>query len=84
MHALLKHSHLQVDIFESGPEFSERGAAVGLSQNAQNALAEIGVGVQGAPDRAGAVKMHSSRLVIVRRINHKWLRMTLGAPPTRC
>ena len=63
--ALLKHAHLDVDIFESAPHFSERGAAVGLSQNAQKALAEIGPQLVEALDRAGAVQMNSSRLVVV-------------------
>jgi salicylate hydroxylase len=65
MNALLKHPHLDVDIFESAPEFSERGAAVGLAQNAQSALSEIGQSVAECLDKAGAVQMNSSRLVIV-------------------
>ena len=65
INALLKHEHLSVDIFESAPEFSERGAAVGLSQNAQRALLEIGQPVADCLDRAGAVQMNSSRLAIV-------------------
>jgi salicylate hydroxylase len=65
MNALRKHSNLQADIFESAPEFSERGAAVGLAQNAQNALAKTSDDMEAAVHRAGAVKMHSSRLVVV-------------------
>ncbi|KAF2734164.1 salicylate hydroxylase [Polyplosphaeria fusca] len=64
INALLKLPHLQVNIFESAPEFSERGAAVGLSINAQTALAEIGGDIVGAPDKAGAVQMLSSRLLV--------------------
>ncbi|KAM3075728.1 hypothetical protein ACMFMG_007858 [Clarireedia jacksonii] len=45
-------------------EFSERGAAVGISVNGQRALAEIGTEVRDALDKAGAVKMNSSRLMI--------------------
>ncbi|KAF2194151.1 FAD/NAD(P)-binding domain-containing protein [Zopfia rhizophila CBS 207.26] len=62
MNALLKHPHLDVEIFEFAPEFSERGAAVGIAQNGQAALAEIGGAVAGALDRAGAVVMSSSRM----------------------
>ncbi|KAF2656265.1 FAD/NAD(P)-binding domain-containing protein [Lophiostoma macrostomum CBS 122681] len=64
MNALLKHPHLDVDIYESAPEFSERGAAVGIATNAQAALDEIGEPVSSALDRAGAVVMATSRLCI--------------------
>lgn len=66
MNALLHHPHLQVDLFESAPEFSERGAAVGIAQNGQAALAEIGGGIATALDRARAVTMSSSRMCMVR------------------
>ncbi|KAI0517084.1 hypothetical protein F5B22DRAFT_646074 [Xylaria bambusicola] len=39
--ALVQLSNMDVRIFESAPEFSERGAAVGLGINAQMALNEI-------------------------------------------
>jgi len=63
--ALLKHDHLQIDVFESAPEFSERGAAVGIAANGQTALAEIGGAVADVIERAGGVTMSSSRLVMV-------------------
>ena len=63
--ALLKHDHLQIDIFESAPEFSERGAAVRIAANGQTALAEIGGAVADVIERAGGVTMSSSRLVMV-------------------
>lgn len=66
MNALLKHPHLDAEIFESAPEFSERGAAVGIAQNGQRALDEIGGAVADALDRAGGVAMTSSRLCMVR------------------
>lgn len=65
--ALLKYPHLDVNIFESAPEFSERGAAVGIAANAQAALAEIGGVVADVVERAGGVIMTSSRLCMVRR-----------------
>jgi salicylate hydroxylase len=64
--ALLKHRHLEVHIFESAAEFSERGAAVGIAAIAQAALAEIGGEVAGVIERAGGVTMTSSRLCMVR------------------
>ena len=63
--ALLDQPHLDVHIYESAPEFSERGAAVGLAVNAQRALSEIIPCVSELLDKAGAVSMKSTRLVIV-------------------
>jgi len=64
--ALLKYSHLSVDIFESASEFSERGAAVGIASNGQSALVEIGGVVADVIERAGGVTMSSSRMYMVR------------------
>jgi salicylate hydroxylase len=63
--ALLTHPHLDINIFESAPEFSERGAAVGISTNGQAALAESADVLADVIDRAGGVVMTSSRLMIV-------------------
>jgi salicylate hydroxylase len=65
LNALMKHPHLEVQIYESAAEFSERGAAVGLSINAQRALNEIGPEVRGAVGKDGAVAMHSTRSTMV-------------------
>lgn len=65
MNALLKHSHLDVEIFESAKEYSERGAAVGIAHNGQAALNEIGHPLREVLDRAGAVVMTSSRMYMV-------------------
>lgn len=65
--ALLKHAHLDVHVYESAPEFSERGAAVGLASDAQRALKQV-VGEKEASallDKAGAVAQASTRLCIV-------------------
>jgi salicylate hydroxylase len=63
--ALQKHPHLSIDIFESAPEFSERGAAVGISTNGQSALAQIGGPITDVIERAGGVVMASTRLYMV-------------------
>ncbi|KAI9643962.1 hypothetical protein NHQ30_007313 [Ciborinia camelliae] len=60
--ALLNQAHLSVHIYESAPAFSERGAAVGLAINAQNALSEIGIA--DVAEKAGAVRMNSSRTIV--------------------
>ena len=64
--ALLDQPHLDIHIYESAPEFSERGAAVGLAVNAQRALAEIIPSANELLDKAGAVPMNSTRVVVVR------------------
>lgn len=68
--ALLQHAHLEVHVYESAPEFSERGAAIGLSGDSQRALQQV-VGVSkasGILERAGAVLQASTRTCIVRYI----------------
>jgi len=63
--ALLDQPHLDIHIYESAAEFSERGAAVGLAVNAQRALAQIIPSANELLEAAGAVPMNSTRLVIV-------------------
>lgn len=68
-HALLRHApHLDVHVYESAPEFSERGAAVGLASDAQRALAQVMGAAETSAllDKAGAVVQASTRLCIVR------------------
>lgn len=67
--ALLRHSHLDVHVYESAPEFSERGAAIGLASDAQRAMQQV-IGVSEAAamlERAGAVVQASTRMCIVRQ-----------------
>ena len=64
--ALVNQPHLDITVYESTSKFSERGAAVGLATNAQKALGTIIPSAQELLDRAGAVSMNSTRLVIVR------------------
>ena len=68
-HALLKHPHLDVHIFESAPVFREAGAAVGLTQNAQSALKLIGPSAAQCFERAGAVSQRGVHLVLAQGPN---------------
>jgi salicylate hydroxylase len=65
INVLQKYTYLDVQIYESAPKFSERGAAVGLSSNSQNALSEMSPALIELLNDAGAVRMNSTRLVIV-------------------
>ncbi|KAI8954474.1 salicylate hydroxylase [Xylaria longipes] len=62
--ALIREPHIEVHVFESAPEFSERGAAVGLGINAQMALNQILPTASAMLDKAGAVPLNSSRLIL--------------------
>lgn len=55
IHALVKHPHLDVHIFESASAFKESGAAVGIARNALSALDLIGPSAAESLKRAGAV-----------------------------
>jgi salicylate hydroxylase len=61
--ALIQLPHLDVQIYESAPEFSENGAAVALTVNAQRVLKELSG--KHILERAGAVPVHSSRIMLV-------------------
>lgn len=63
--ALVRTPHLQIQVYESAPEFSERGAAIGLATNFQQALAQIIPSAKTILEKAGAVAMNSSRIVLV-------------------
>ncbi|KAI0104450.1 salicylate hydroxylase [Daldinia grandis] len=62
--ALVRIPHVDVHVFESAPTFSERGAAVGLGKNAQLALGQIFPSGINVLDKAGAVSMNSSRIIL--------------------
>ncbi|KAH9885071.1 salicylate hydroxylase [Xylariomycetidae sp. FL2044] len=62
--AMMRIPHISVQVFESAPEFSARGAAVGLAVNAQKALRRVVPDADQLLERAGAVPMNSSRAVI--------------------
>lgn len=66
--ALIRQAHLDVYVYESAPEFSERGAAVGLASDAQRALKQIFGATEASTllEKAGAVVHASTRLCIVR------------------
>ncbi|KAK7955858.1 FAD/NAD(P)-binding domain-containing protein [Apiospora aurea] len=63
--ALVKHPHVDVQVYEGASQFSERGAGVGLSPLALEALGDI---IPSAIDllksRAGAVELDAARLVV--------------------
>ncbi|KAH9909071.1 salicylate hydroxylase [Xylariomycetidae sp. FL2044] len=62
--ALIKVPHLDLDLYESAPEFSERGAAVTLGPYAQTALQQIFPSVKETLKRAGGVPKPHSRSVL--------------------
>ncbi|KAI1411267.1 FAD/NAD(P)-binding domain-containing protein [Hypoxylon sp. FL1857] len=62
--ALLRVPHVHVEIYESAPEFSERGAAVVLTSTAQKSLQRAIPSATEVLNKAGAVPMNSTRLVI--------------------
>jgi len=66
--ALVRIPNLEVQLFESSPEFSERGAAIGLAANAQQALQQFIPSAKELLAAAGAVPMQSSRVMIVSKI----------------
>lgn len=63
-HALLKHAHLDVHIFESAEAFKEAGAAVGIARNALSALDLIGPPATTALRRAGAAPQKGVRFML--------------------
>ncbi|KAG8163608.1 hypothetical protein KVR01_006905 [Diaporthe batatas] len=63
-HALLKHPHLDVQIFESAEAFKEAGAAVGIARNALAALDLIGPSATASLQRAGAVPQKGVRFML--------------------
>lgn len=63
--ALITVPHLDIHLYESAPEFSERGAAVTLGPYAQKALQQVLPSAKETLKRAGAVPKPHSRLVLV-------------------
>ncbi|KAI1413395.1 FAD/NAD(P)-binding domain-containing protein [Hypoxylon sp. FL1857] len=63
--ALARHPHLDVQVYESAPNFTERGAGIGLSPLTLEALDDI---IPSAVDflktHAGAVEVDAARLVV--------------------
>lgn len=65
--ALMRIPHIQIDVYEAGPAFSERGAAIGLSINAIHALQHILPNKDDARQllaAAGGVPMNSTRAML--------------------
>lgn len=64
LHALLKHTHLDVHIFESASAFREAGMAIGIARNAFNALDLIGPSARQCIERAGSVPHHGVKFML--------------------
>ncbi|KAI1661769.1 salicylate hydroxylase [Daldinia decipiens] len=63
--ALIQIPRFDIHVYESAPSFSERGAAIGLDTNAQQALEHIlPSGCQELLKRAGAVPLNSVRSIV--------------------
>ncbi|POS77599.1 hypothetical protein DHEL01_v204016 [Diaporthe helianthi] len=79
-HALLRHAHLDVHVYESAPEFSERGAAVGLASEAQEVLKLVLGSAEASAllEKAGAVVNASTRLCIGSGTHAGTVMMDLG------
>lgn len=63
--ALVKLRHIDVHVYESAPEFSERGASVVLSGNAIQALKRVVPSSKELLENAGGVPMNSSKVCII-------------------
>lgn len=64
--ALVKHPHVDVQVYESAPQFFERGAGIGLSPLTLEALDDIiPSAVELLKTHAGAVDADAARLVVV-------------------
>ncbi|RCI13924.1 hypothetical protein L249_8146, partial [Ophiocordyceps polyrhachis-furcata BCC 54312] len=62
--AMMQIPHLDTHLFEAAPDFSERGAALGLGSNHRRALAYLLSSVDETLAKAGAVPMASTRIMI--------------------
>jgi salicylate hydroxylase len=62
--ALYKQAHIQVNVYESSPEFSEKGMAIGMAINAQRALSKLVPDVEEIFKQAGSVTINSSRIML--------------------
>lgn len=63
--ALVKHPHLDVQVYESASQFTERGAGIGLSPLALEALDDIiPSAIELLKTQAGAVVADAARLVV--------------------
>jgi salicylate hydroxylase len=63
---LLRHDHLEFDIFESKSSFQERGAAIALHTNALAALRHLGLDVDELLREARANKRDRLQTIVVR------------------
>lgn len=64
MHALTKYPQLDVQLYEAKDAFKERGASVGLMENAQRAMRLLGMGE--IVQKAQGVELEKFRICLVR------------------
>jgi salicylate hydroxylase len=69
--ALIQNPGFEVHIFESAPEFSERGLAVGLSFKSQHVLGHIFPSTKELLQKAGGVGMNTVRMHLVGRLSFR-------------
>jgi hypothetical protein len=62
---LHQQAHIEVNVYESASEFSEKGMAIGMAVNTQRALGKLVPHVEEMSKRAGAVTIKSSRIMLV-------------------
>ena len=58
--ALYQQRHIELNVYEGAPVFSEKGMAIGLAINAQQALSQLVPDAEDLLQRAGAVTLNSS------------------------
>jgi salicylate hydroxylase len=75
--ALIDIPHLIVHVFEAAPEFSERGAAVGLPTNALLALEKTVRSSTKVLEDAGGISIASTRMMIV-SMSHLFVEVLIG------
>jgi salicylate hydroxylase len=63
--ALHEQAHIEVNVYESAPEFSEKGMAIIMAINAQRALGKLVPDVEETFEWAGAVTVNSTRIMLV-------------------
>jgi 2-polyprenyl-6-methoxyphenol hydroxylase-like FAD-dependent oxidoreductase len=63
--ALHQQAHVQVNVYESASEFSEKGLGIVMAINAQRALGKLVPDVEALFERAGAVTVNSTRIMLV-------------------
>lgn len=64
---LMKHKHIQFDVYEGSSAFKEQGLSVGIQVNAQNALDQMGLDAQQLLRESEGVKTATAKIYMVWR-----------------